>query len=98
MLSNWRSPPRPSEKSPEQGRPYNRRNREVGRRREGGGETGKSAEDERVAAKPGSRPKTRGWRRNREVGRRREGGGGSSDEAEQCPWSEGALPFATSPT
>src|SRR5215213_3239420 len=50
MLSNWRSPPRPSEKSPEQGRPYNRRNREVGRRREGGGETGKSAEDERVAA------------------------------------------------
>src|SRR3954449_9762981 len=50
MLSNWRNPPRPSEKSPEQGRPYNRRNREVGRRREGGGETGKSAEDERVAA------------------------------------------------
>src|SRR3954449_8588142 len=35
MLSNWRNPPRPSEKSPEQGRPYNRRNRE---------------EDERVAA------------------------------------------------
>src|SRR3954464_3155788 len=60
MLSNWRSPHRPSEKSPEQGRTYNRR--------------------------------------NREVGRRREGGGGSSDEAEQCPWSEGALPLATSPT
>jgi len=37
MLSNWRNPPRPVEKSPEQGRPYNRRNREVGRRREGGG-------------------------------------------------------------
>src|SRR5271166_1587076 len=37
MPSNWRSPPRPGEKSPEQGRPYNRRNREVGRRREGGG-------------------------------------------------------------
>jgi len=62
MLSNWRSPPRPSEKSPEPGRPYNRSNREVGRRREGGG-----------------------WVR-------------SSDEAEQCPWSQGALPFAKSPT
>src|SRR5262249_39987941 len=37
MLSNWRSPPRPGAKSPEQGRPYNRRHREVGRRREGGG-------------------------------------------------------------
>src|SRR6202158_4593744 len=37
MLSNWRSPPRPAAKSSEQGRPYNRRNREVGRRREGGG-------------------------------------------------------------
>jgi len=37
MPSNWRSPPRPGEKSPEQGRPYNRQNREVGRRREGGG-------------------------------------------------------------
>src|SRR6267378_3500574 len=37
MLSNWRSPPRPGAKSSEQGRPYNRRNREVGRRREGGG-------------------------------------------------------------
>src|ERR1700730_7309347 len=36
MLSNWRSPPRPDAKSSEQGRPYNRRNREVGRRREGG--------------------------------------------------------------
>ena len=37
MPSNWRSPPRPGEKSPEQGRSYNRPNREVGRRREGGG-------------------------------------------------------------
>src|SRR5258708_3214823 len=37
MLSNWKSPPRPGAKSSEQGRPYNRRNREVGRRREGGG-------------------------------------------------------------
>src|SRR5216684_3641005 len=62
MLSNWRSPPRPGAKSSEQGRPYNRRNREVGQRREGGG-----------------------WV-------------GSSDEAEQCPRSEGALPFAMSPT
>ena len=35
--SNWRSPPRPGEKSPEQGRSYNRLNREIGRRREGGG-------------------------------------------------------------
>src|SRR4029077_16915195 len=35
--SNWRSPPRPGEKSPEQGRSYNRRNREIDRRREGGG-------------------------------------------------------------
>src|SRR5271165_5606141 len=62
MPSNWRSPPRPGEKSPEQGRPYNRQNREVGRRREGGG-----------------------WVR-------------SSEEAEECPWSQGALPFATPPT
>ena len=30
-------PPRPGAKSPEQGRPYNRQHREVGRRREGGG-------------------------------------------------------------
>src|SRR5258705_7326284 len=37
MLSNWRSPPRPGAKSSEQGRPYNRRNREVGQRREGVG-------------------------------------------------------------
>jgi hypothetical protein len=36
-FSNWRNPPRPGEKSPEQGRPYNRQPREVGRRREGGG-------------------------------------------------------------
>ena len=35
--SNWRSPPRPGKKSPEQGRSYNRLNREIGRRREGGG-------------------------------------------------------------
>src|SRR6516162_6085094 len=33
MLSNWRSPPRPGEKSLEQGRPYNRRHRgsQIGR-------------------------------------------------------------------
>ena len=37
MPSNWRSPPRPGEKSSEQGRSYNRPNREVDRRREGGG-------------------------------------------------------------
>src|SRR5580693_2150930 len=37
MPSNWRSPPRPGEKSPEQGRSYNRLNREIDRRREGGG-------------------------------------------------------------
>ena len=37
MLSNWRSPPRPGAKSSEQGRSYNRLNREVDRRREGGG-------------------------------------------------------------
>ena len=37
MPSNWRSPPRPGEKSPEQGRSYNRLNRESDRRREGGG-------------------------------------------------------------
>ena len=36
-LSNWRSPPRPGAKSSEQGRSYNRLNREVDRRREGGG-------------------------------------------------------------
>ena len=35
--SNWRNPPRPGAKSPEQGRSYNRRTREMGRRREGGG-------------------------------------------------------------
>jgi hypothetical protein len=34
---NWRSPPRPVEKSAEPGRSYNRRTREVDRRREGGG-------------------------------------------------------------
>jgi hypothetical protein len=37
MPSNWRSPPRPAEKSAEQGRSYNRLNREIDRRREGGG-------------------------------------------------------------
>ena len=37
MPSNWRSPPRPGEKSSEQGRSYNRLNREIDRRREGGG-------------------------------------------------------------
>ena len=37
MPSNWRSPPRPTEKSVEQGRSYNRLNREIDRRREGGG-------------------------------------------------------------
>jgi len=37
MPSNWRSPPRPGEKPPEQGRSYNRLNREIDRRREGGG-------------------------------------------------------------
>src|ERR1700736_5220827 len=37
MPSNWRSPPRPGEKSLEQGRSYNRLNREIDRRREGGG-------------------------------------------------------------
>src|ERR1700720_1229430 len=58
--SNWRSPPRPGEKSPEQGRSYNRLNREIDRRREGGG-----------------------WVR-------------MSDEAEQCPWSKGALLFVAS--
>src|SRR6202022_4265654 len=37
MPRNWRSPPRPGAKSPEQGRSYNRLNREIDRRREGGG-------------------------------------------------------------
>ena len=37
MPSNWRSPPRPEEKSSEQGRSYNRLNREIDRRREGAG-------------------------------------------------------------
>nr|WP_281722888.1 hypothetical protein [Nitrosomonas nitrosa] len=36
-LSNWRDPTRPDAKSSEQGRSYNRRTREVDRRREGGG-------------------------------------------------------------
>src|SRR5438874_1008031 len=35
MPSNWRNRPRPSEKSLEKGRSYNRRNRESGRRRGG---------------------------------------------------------------
>src|SRR6476646_9771581 len=60
MPSNWRSPPRPGAKSPQQGRSYNRLNREIDRRREGGG-----------------------WVR-------------MSDEAEQCPWSKGALLFVAS--
>src|SRR5947209_20280487 len=50
MLSNWRSPPRPAAKSSEQGRPYNRRNREVGRRREGGGWVRSSDEAEVMSA------------------------------------------------
>src|SRR5215510_14890559 len=52
MLSNWRSPPRPGEKSPEQGRPYNRPNREVGRRREGGGWVRSSDEADVMSAEP----------------------------------------------
>ena len=39
VLSNWRGPPRPDEKSAEQGRPYNR-------------QTGKAAEGERVSDGP----------------------------------------------
>ena len=46
MPSNWRSPPRPGAKSPEQGRSYNRRSREVDRRREGGGRVRSSGEAE----------------------------------------------------
>src|SRR5271166_1571954 len=46
MPSNWRSPPRPGAKSPEQGRSYNRLNREVDRRREGGGRVRSSGEAE----------------------------------------------------
>src|SRR3954452_15554642 len=42
--SNARSPPRPAAKSAETGRPYNRRPREVGRRREGGGGARSSVE------------------------------------------------------
>ena len=42
--SNWRSPPRPAAKAAEEGRPYNRRPREVGRRREGGGGARSSVE------------------------------------------------------
>src|SRR6202043_1752242 len=53
MLSNWRSPPRPGAKSPEQGRPYNRRHREVGRRREGGGWVRSSEEAEYVRGAKG---------------------------------------------
>ena len=44
MPSNWRSRPRPIEKSTEQDRPYNRRPREVGRRRDGGGRARSSNE------------------------------------------------------
>jgi hypothetical protein len=42
--SNWRSPPRPAAKAAESGRPHNRRTREVGRRREGGGRVRSSDE------------------------------------------------------
>ena len=56
MLSNWRNPPRPSEKSLEQGRPYNRRNREVGRRREGGGWARSSDEAEQCLRSEGALP------------------------------------------
>src|SRR5262245_29682703 len=45
-LSNWRSPPRPGAKSSEEGRSYNRLNREVDRRREGGGRVRSSEEAE----------------------------------------------------
>jgi len=44
MPSNWRNRPRPIEKSVEQGRPYNRRDREGGRRRDGGGQVRSSEE------------------------------------------------------
>ena len=37
MPSNWGSPPGPGAKSAEQGRSYNRLNREIDRRREGDG-------------------------------------------------------------
>ena len=37
MLSNWRSPPRPVEKSAEQGSRIIGNNQEIGGRREGGG-------------------------------------------------------------
>src|SRR3977135_3473723 len=53
MLSNWRSPPRPGAKSSEQGRPSTGNPGRHGPERAVGritGETGKSAEDERVAA------------------------------------------------
>jgi hypothetical protein len=43
---NWRSPSRPGAKSLEQGRSYNRLNREVDRRREGGGWARSSEEAE----------------------------------------------------
>src|SRR5262249_52373803 len=44
--SSWRSPLVPDEKSPEQGRSYNRLNREVDRRRKGGGRVRSSEEAE----------------------------------------------------
>src|SRR6267142_1553387 len=53
MPSNWRSPPRPGAKSPEQGRSYNRLNREIDRRREGGGWVRMSGEAEQ-------RPRSKG--------------------------------------
>jgi len=37
MPNNWRSPPRSTERSAEQGRSYNRRNRQIDRRRKCGG-------------------------------------------------------------
>jgi hypothetical protein len=44
MSSNWRSRPRPIEKSVEPGRSYNRQNRESDRRRDGGGRARSSGE------------------------------------------------------
>src|SRR5208282_2097886 len=56
MLSNWRSPPRPGAKSSEQGRPYNRRTREISRRREGGGWVRISDEAEQRPRSKGALP------------------------------------------
>src|SRR5437773_3690395 len=54
MPSNWRSPPRPGAKSPEQGRSYNRLNREIDRRREGGGWVRMSDEAEQCPLSKGA--------------------------------------------